>query len=157
MVSGFLPKPLNTTMSPLDNGILNYCVRGDLCIIRCPVQSISEVFWDCICVDTFLPRFEALAYVLPYFGEPCVLSVHLSNVCWGLLFCLRTGIQQFTTEHGMLDSTAFFWEEEGGAFSQLEDTRKVVFCHILKQRLIVAFSWKNFPQLSLPTLPPPSC
>ena len=24
-------------------------------------------FWDCICVDTHLPRFEVLAYVLPHF------------------------------------------------------------------------------------------
>ena len=40
---------------------------GVLCIIGCPVQLIREVFWDCICVDTHLPRFEVLAYVLPPF------------------------------------------------------------------------------------------
>ena len=35
--------------------------------VGCPMQSKSEVFRDCICVDTHLPRFEALAYVLPHF------------------------------------------------------------------------------------------
>ena len=38
---------------------------GILCIVGCPVQLIREDFWDCIfVVDTHLPRFEALAYVL---------------------------------------------------------------------------------------------
>ena len=41
---------------------------GVLCIIGFPVQLIREVFGDCILVvDTHLPRFEALAYVLPHF------------------------------------------------------------------------------------------
>ena len=41
---------------------------GVLCIIGCPVQLIRVAFWDCIfVVDTHLPRFEALAYVLPHF------------------------------------------------------------------------------------------
>ena len=46
-----------------------------LCIIGCPVQFIREVFRNCIfvvvvvVVDTHLPRFEALAYVLPHFDE----------------------------------------------------------------------------------------
>ena len=67
---------------------------GVLCIIDCPVQLIREVFWDCVCVDTHLPRFEVLAYVLPPFdansrGDSCVLGVHLWNVYLGLLFCLR--------------------------------------------------------------------
>ena len=61
---------------------------GVLCIIECPVQLIEEVFWKLL-----LPRFEALAYVLPHvviyvslafifqtFAEVCcsfVLSDHL--------------------------------------------------------------------------------
>ena len=43
---------------------------GVICIIGCPVQLIREVFFrDCIVVfvDTYLSRFEALAYVLPHF------------------------------------------------------------------------------------------
>ena len=32
-----------------------------------PVQIIGEIFWDCICVDKHLPRFEELAYVVPHF------------------------------------------------------------------------------------------
>ena len=40
---------------------------GVLCIIGCPVQLIREAFRDCIWVDTHLPRFEAVAYVLPHF------------------------------------------------------------------------------------------
>ena len=68
-----------------------------LCIIGCPVQLIEEVFLRC--VDTRLPRFDALAYVLPHidalthvvirvssafifqtFSEVC--HCHLLKVCW---------------------------------------------------------------------------
>ena len=31
------------------------------------MQIIGENFWDCICVDKHLPRFEELAYVVPHF------------------------------------------------------------------------------------------
>ena len=44
-----------------------------------PVQSISEVFWDCICVDTHLPRFEALAYVLPHFDALTHVVISVSS------------------------------------------------------------------------------
>ena len=43
---------------------------GVLCIIGCPVQLIREVLFEIafvVVVDTHLPRFEALAYVLPHF------------------------------------------------------------------------------------------
>ena len=43
---------------------------GVLCIIGCPAQLVREVFLrlhSFIVVDTHLPRFEALAYVLPHF------------------------------------------------------------------------------------------
>ena len=45
---------------------------GVVCIIGCPVQLIREVFLEIaffvVGVDTHLPRFEALAYVLPHFN-----------------------------------------------------------------------------------------
>ena len=44
-----------------------------------PVQSISEVFWDCICVDTHLPLFEALAYVLPLFDALTHVVIRVSS------------------------------------------------------------------------------
>ena len=50
-----------------------------LCIIECPVQLISEVFWDCISVDTRLPRFEALAYVLPHFDALTHMVIRVSS------------------------------------------------------------------------------
>ena len=41
---------------------------GVLCIIGCPVQLIREVFFEiAFSSSTHLPRFEALAYVLPHF------------------------------------------------------------------------------------------
>ena len=48
--------------------------------------TINKVFRDCICVDTNLPCFEAIAYVLHHFdtnsrGDLCVLGIHLPNVC----------------------------------------------------------------------------
>ena len=44
-----------------------------------PVQSISQVFRDCICVDTHLPRFEALAYVLPHFDALTHVVISVSS------------------------------------------------------------------------------
>ena len=40
-----------------------------MCLIRCPVQLIRGLFGDCIfvVVDTHLPHFEVLAYVLSHF------------------------------------------------------------------------------------------
>ena len=43
---------------------------GVLCIIGCPVQLVREVFLrlhSFVVVDTHLPRFEVLAYILPHF------------------------------------------------------------------------------------------
>ena len=43
-----------------------------------------------VVLDTHLPRFEALAYVLPHFDELTHVVIRASSsVCWGLLFCLR--------------------------------------------------------------------
>ena len=43
-----------------------------------------------VVVDTHLPRFEALAYVLPHFDELTHVVIRASSsVCWGLLFSLR--------------------------------------------------------------------
>ena len=59
---------------------------GVLCIVRCPVQLIGEVFRVCIfdvvvvvVVDTHLPRFEALAYVLPHFDALTHLVIRVSS------------------------------------------------------------------------------
>ena len=38
-----------------------------LCTVGCPAQLIREFFF--VFVDTLLPRFEALGYVLPHFDE----------------------------------------------------------------------------------------
>ena len=35
--------------------------------VLCPLQLTGEIFWNFICVDTHLPRIEALAYVVPHF------------------------------------------------------------------------------------------
>ena len=60
---------------------------GVLCIVSCPVQLIREVFRVCIfdvvvvvvVVDTHLPRFEALAYVLPHFDALTHLVIRVSS------------------------------------------------------------------------------
>ena len=51
---------------------------------------ISEVFWDCIFASLWgaYLRFASL-WRANSLGDSCALGVHLSNVCWGLLFCLR--------------------------------------------------------------------
>ena len=43
------------------------------------MQLISKVFSDCICVDTHLPRFEALAYVLPLFDPLTHVVIRVSS------------------------------------------------------------------------------
>ena len=52
-----------------------------LCIIiGCPVQLIRGGFFrDCICVDTHLPRFEAMAYVLPHFDVLTYVVIRVSS------------------------------------------------------------------------------
>ena len=57
----------------------SYFLLGVLCIIGCPVQLIREVFRDCICVDTHLPRFEVLAYILPYFDALTHVVIRVSS------------------------------------------------------------------------------
>ena len=52
---------------------------GVLCIIGCPMQLISEVFWDCIGFDIHLPRSEALAYVLPHFDALTHMVIRASS------------------------------------------------------------------------------
>ena len=61
----------------------NHYFRGTrtqtLISVGCPVQLIREVFRDCICVDTHLPRFEALAYVLPLFDALTHVVIRVSS------------------------------------------------------------------------------
>ena len=54
---------------------------GVLGIVGCPVQLIREFFQDCIfvVVDTLLPRFEALGYVLPHFDELTHMVIRASS------------------------------------------------------------------------------
>ena len=77
-----------------------YFLLGVLSIIGCPVQLISEALWDCICVDTHLPHFQALTDAVIHVFSSFIFqtlprsayslfifnSVHLSKVCQGLLF-----------------------------------------------------------------------
>ena len=63
-------------------------VLGVLCIIECPVQLIREVFRDCICVDTHLPRYEAIACVLPHFDALTHIVIHVSSA-FIFAVCLR--------------------------------------------------------------------
>ena len=61
---------------------------GVLCIVGCPVQLIREGFRDCIfVVDTLLPRFEALGYVLPHFDELTHVAIRGSSVFISPAFC----------------------------------------------------------------------
>ena len=59
------------------------------------MQLIRKVFWDCICIDTNLPRFEALAYVLPHLNAltHVVIRVSSAEVCYSVfifIFVKRT-------------------------------------------------------------------
>ena len=72
-------------------------VLGVLCIIGCPVQLIREVFLRLHFRGrrhTFASLWGACLRFASFWrpnscGDSCVLGVHLSKVCWGLIFCLR--------------------------------------------------------------------
>ena len=53
---------------------------GALCIAGCPVQLIREVFSRLHFVDTLLPHFKALGYVLPLFDELTHVAIRGSSV-----------------------------------------------------------------------------
>ena len=64
--------------------------------VSCAINK-EDFFWDCICRrcrHTFASlwgaclRFSSL-WRTNSRGDSCVLDVHHSSVCWGLLFCLR--------------------------------------------------------------------
>ena len=66
---------------------------GILCIIGCLVQLIREFFSEIafvVVVDTHLPRFEALAYVLPHFDALTHVVIRVSFK--RLLTLLRSAI-----------------------------------------------------------------
>ena len=55
---------------------------GFLCTIGCPVQLIREVFLrlhSFVVVDTHLPRFEAIAYVLLHFDALTHVVIRVSS------------------------------------------------------------------------------
>ena len=60
-----------------------------LICVGCSVQLlIREVFRDCICVGTHLPRYKAIAYVLPHFDALTHMVIHVSStLIYGI--CLR--------------------------------------------------------------------
>ena len=76
---------------------------GVLCIIGCPVQLIREVFFEiALVVDTNLPRFEALSYVLPYFDALTHVVIRVSSafnfqtfaeVCYNSVFVNRSSFK----------------------------------------------------------------
>ena len=70
------------------------CVRSTrtkpLISVGCPLQSIGKIFWDCICVNTHLPRFDTLAYIVPHFNALTHMVVPvLLNFSHLFLDCLR--------------------------------------------------------------------
>ena len=124
------------------------CIRDRSCAIN--KGGFFEIAFVLVVVDTHLPRFEALAYVLPHFDA---LTHVVIRVSWAFIFqtfaevCYSVFVQVFSNsrQNTVCLIVLLFSGRRRGAFSKLEDTRKVVFCHILKQRLIVAFSRKSFP------------
>ena len=64
---------------------------GVLYILGCPVRLIRDVFFEIqfvvvVVVDTHLPRFEALAYVLPHFDALIHLVIRVSSAFIFLTF-----------------------------------------------------------------------
>ena len=77
---------------------------GFLCIIGCPVQLIREVFLRLhFVVDTHLPRFEAVAYVLPHFDALTHVVIPVSSAfifqrfakVWYSVFVKRSSFKKF--------------------------------------------------------------
>ena len=70
------------------------CVRSTrtkpLISVGSPLQSVGVIFWDCICVNTHLPRFDTLAYIVPHFNALTHVVVPVfSSFSHLFLDCLR--------------------------------------------------------------------
>ena len=57
-----------------------------MCWVFCALLSEVFFFRDCICVDTHLPRYEAIAYVLPHFDALTHIVIHMCPRRSSLLF-----------------------------------------------------------------------
>ena len=78
--------------SRYENATPNLC--WVVCLIGCPVQIIREVILRVHFRHTFASLWSACLRFVSLWransrGVSCVLGVHLSKVCWGLIFCLR--------------------------------------------------------------------
>ena len=78
-----------------------FCVRGTttqpLICFRCSVHywvscAVLGFFVDCIFVDTYLPRFEALFYVLPHFDALTHVVILVSSAFMSQSGLLRSDI-----------------------------------------------------------------
>ena len=72
----------NIDMYPLESVIAFEVRPQPLICVGCPVQLIRDGFFfgDCIfIVDTHLPRFEVLAYVLPHFDTLAHVVILVSS------------------------------------------------------------------------------
>ena len=103
---------------------------GILCIIGCPVQLVSKVFWDCICVDTHLPHFDVLTHAVI---RSCVLHIHLSNICWGLLI-LSSYLKPFIVQKFAEVCYSVFVEHS--SFKSLLNLRKAYIFHEFAEGLL---------------------
>lgn len=65
------------------------------------MQLIGEILGDCIYVDTHLPRFDALAYVVPHFDALTPWSFVVTRSC------LRKALFIFFLIVGAALATAF--------------------------------------------------
>ena len=63
---------VQSLLSRYENGTPNFCLAS------CAINKGGR-FRDCICVDTHLPRFEALAYVLPHFDALTHVVIRVSS------------------------------------------------------------------------------
>jgi len=64
-------------------------------------------FRDCICVDTQLPRYETIAYVLPHFDALTHMVIHVSSA-FIFAICLRKAYISICVCQGFVESSKAF-------------------------------------------------
>ena len=94
--------------SRYENSIPNfYWVFCALFDVRSHAINKGGFFRDCICLDTHLPRYEEIAYVLPHFDSLTHMVIHVSST-FIFAICFRKAYISICVCQGFVESSKAF-------------------------------------------------
>ena len=127
--------------------------------VSCAINK-GGFFWDCICVDTHLPRFEALAYVLPHFDA---LTHVVIRVSWAFIFqtfaevCYSVFVQVFSNsrQNTVCLIVLLFSGRRRGGVQQTRGHQKSCVLSYLKTKINRCIFQEKFSSTLSSYSPPP--